>query len=78
MLFLKFQSLFLLILCLGRPWLYLARAKDDWGKGTLTIGKGINKIVLSMYPTKYHGETQEKDIEVTTSNSYGSESNLQK
>jgi hypothetical protein len=22
---------------LGRPWLYLARAKDDWGKGTLTI-----------------------------------------
>ena len=36
---------------LGRPWLYLAKAKDDWGKGTLTIVKGSNKIVLPMYPT---------------------------
>ena len=59
---------------LGRPWLYLAKAKDDWDKGTLTIGKRTNKIVLPMYPTPYHGETQEEDIEVTTSNTYGSES----
>ena len=27
-----------------------------------------------MCPTPYHGETQEEDIEVTTSNTYGSES----
>jgi hypothetical protein len=27
-----------------------------------------------MYPTPYHGETQEEDTEVTTSNTYGSES----
>jgi hypothetical protein len=59
---------------LGRPWLYLAKAKNDWGEGTLTIGKGVNKIVLSMYPTKYHGETQDEDTEVITSNTYGSES----
>jgi hypothetical protein len=59
---------------LGRPWLYLAKAKDDWGKGTLTIGKGNNKIILPMYPTPYHGKTQEEDTEVTTSNTYGSES----
>jgi hypothetical protein len=59
---------------LGRPWLYLAKAKDDWGKGTLTIGKGHNKIILPMYLTPYHGETQEEDTEVTTSNTYVSES----
>jgi hypothetical protein len=59
---------------LGRPWLYLAKAKNDWGEGTLTIGKGVNKIVLPMYPTKYHGKTQEEDTEVTTNNTYGSES----
>jgi hypothetical protein len=59
---------------LGRPWLYSAKAKDDWRKGTLTIGKGVNKIVLPMYPTKYHGETQDEDTNVTTSNTYGSES----
>jgi hypothetical protein len=53
---------------------YLAKAKDDWGKGTLTIGRGNNKIILPMYPTPYHGETQEEDTEVTTSNTYGSES----
>jgi hypothetical protein len=27
-----------------------------------------------MYPTPYHGKTQEEDTEVTTSNTYGSES----
>ena len=59
---------------LGRLWLYLAKAKDDWDKGTLTIGKGANKIVLPMYPTPYHGEIQEEDTEVTTSNTHGSES----
>jgi hypothetical protein len=35
---------------LGRPWLFLAKAKDDWGKWTLTIGKGSNKIVSLIYP----------------------------
>jgi hypothetical protein len=55
---------------LGRPWLYLAKAKDDWDKGALTIGKGVNKIILPMYPTQYHGETQEENTNVTTSNTY--------
>ena len=59
---------------LERPWLYLARTKDDWNKGTLTIGKRTNKNILSMYPTQYHGETQEEDTEVTTSNICGSKS----
>jgi hypothetical protein len=58
---------------LGRPWLYLAKAKDDWDKGALTIGKGVNKIILPMYPTQYHGETQEENTNVTTSNTYWSE-----
>jgi hypothetical protein len=59
---------------LGRPWLYLARAKDDWDKGALTIGKGNNKIILPVYRIPYHGETQAEDTEVTTCNTYGSES----
>jgi hypothetical protein len=53
---------------LGRPWLYLAKARNDWGKGTLTIGKGKNKIVLPLYPTFYHGETQEEDSNITSKN----------
>lgn len=32
-------------------------------KGTLTSSKGNNKIVLPMYPPKYHGEIQEEDLE---------------
>ena len=31
-----------------------------------------------MYPTKYHGEIQEKDLAVTTNNIYGSESEFTK
>ena len=31
---------------LGRPWLFDAKVRDDWGKGTLTIGHGKNKQVL--------------------------------
>ena len=48
--------------------MYKAKAKDDWGKGILTIGKGKNKIVLSLYPTTYHGETQEEGTSVTSEN----------
>lgn len=59
---------------LGRPWLYLAKAKDDWGKGTLTIGKGSQKTSLPMYPPIYRGETQEEDTNVTFDNSYDSDS----
>jgi hypothetical protein len=55
---------------LGRPWLYLAKAKDDWDIGTLTTGKGSNKIVLPMYPTNYQGEIQEEESEFTSRNSY--------
>ena len=36
---------------LGRPWLFNGRVKEDWGKGTITIGKGKQKIVFPMYPT---------------------------
>ena len=43
---------------LGRPWLFDAKVRDDWGKGTLTIGHGENKQVLQMYPVEYHGESQ--------------------
>ena len=50
--------------------MYLAKAKDDWGKRTLTIGKDPNKIILPMYPTFYQGETQEEKIEFTYGNSY--------
>jgi len=53
---------------LGRPWLYLAKAKDDWGKGTLTIGKGQKKIILPLFPTKYRGETQDEGTSVISKN----------
>ena len=43
---------------LGRPWLFDVKVRDDWGKGTLTIGHGKNKQVLQMYPVAYHGESQ--------------------
>ena len=42
---------------LGRPWLFDAKARNDWGCGTLTIGRRRNKIVLQMYPVSYHGES---------------------
>jgi hypothetical protein len=34
------ESISSYLILLDRPWLYLAKAKDDWDKGTLTIGKG--------------------------------------
>jgi hypothetical protein len=55
---------------LGRPSLYLAKAKDDWGKRTLITGKGSNEIVLPMYSTNYQGGTQEEESEFTSGNSY--------
>jgi hypothetical protein len=55
---------------LGRPSLYLAKAKDDWGKRTLITGKGSNEIVLPMYSTNYQGGTQEEESEFTSENSY--------
>ena len=51
---------------LGRPWLYQAKARNDWGRGTLTIGNGKDKIVLQMYPVQYHGETQIASPEFTS------------
>ena len=59
---------------LGRPWLFNGRVKEDWEKGTITIGKGKQKIVLPMYPTQYHGEIQNEESEKTSDDSYGSES----
>jgi hypothetical protein len=55
---------------LGRPWLYQAQAKDDWGRGTLTIGRGPSKIKLNMYPSSYQGETQWQSPEVTSDQGY--------
>ena len=42
---------------LGRPWLFDAKARNDWGRSTLTIGRRRNKIVLQMYPVSYQGES---------------------
>ena len=51
---------------LGRPWLFNGRVKEDWGKGTITIGKGKQKIVLPMYLIQYHDETQDEESEETS------------
>jgi hypothetical protein len=60
--FLRSLSQFLFIVYFWENlWLSLAKAKDNWGKKTLTIGKGTNKIVLPMCPILYHGKTQEED-----------------
>jgi hypothetical protein len=55
---------------LGHPWLYQAQAKDDWGRGTLTTGRGPSKIKLNMYPSRYQGETQWQSPEVTSDQGY--------
>lgn len=60
--FLKlFETLSSYPILLGRPWLYLAKAKDDWGKGTLFIEKEKQKVTLPMYPITYHGEIQDEE-----------------
>ena len=61
------------LILLRRPWLFNGRVKEDWGKGTITIGKGKQKIVLPMYPTQYHGETQNEESEETSDDPYDSE-----
>ena len=43
---------------LSCPWLFDAKARNDSGRGTLTIGKRRNKTVLQMYPIFYHEESQ--------------------
>ena len=43
---------------LDRPWLFDAKARNDWRRGTLTIGKQPNKILLQMYQVSYHGESE--------------------
>ena len=68
------ESIFFYPTLLGRPWLYLAKAKDDWNKGTLTIRKGSQKAsLLQIYPPIYRGKTQEDDTNVTFDNSYDSD-----
>ena len=49
-------------------WLYQAKAKDDWGKGILTIGQGSSKIKLSMYPSRYQGDFHEPTLSSGFSN----------
>ena len=51
---------------LGRPWLFNGRVKEHWGKD-------MQKIVLPMYPTQYHGETQNEESEETSDDPYDSE-----
>ena len=58
---------------LGRPWLYQARAKDDWGKGVMKIFQGNHAVSITMYPTKYHGETQWESPGFTSDFGYDSE-----
>ena len=58
---------------LGRPWLKESQAKQDWGKGLLTLGSGSKKVTLSMYPGQYHGETQWESPEVTIQFGYDSD-----
>jgi hypothetical protein len=58
---------------LGRPWLYQAKAKDDWGRGILTIGSGKSKVRLQMYPSKYYGETQWESADLTSDFGYDSD-----
>jgi hypothetical protein len=48
-----------------RPSLYQAKARNDWGKGTLTLGQHKGKVVLQMHPMQYHGGTQEEELEFT-------------
>ncbi len=33
---------------LGKYWLYQTKTRNDWGKGTLTLGQHENKIILQM------------------------------
>jgi hypothetical protein len=40
---------------LGRPCLYHTKAKNDWGKGILTLSRHENKLILQMSPIMYHG-----------------------
>ena len=49
-----------------RPWLFDANARNDCGRGTLTIDKRRNKIVLQMYPITYHRESQLPRTEFTS------------
>ena len=69
---------------LGCPWLFDAKARNDWSHGTLTIGKRRNKIVLQMYLVTYHGESQlphtnftsdddDNDLDENEDTSYGDE-----
>lgn len=58
---------------LERPWLFDAKARNDWGRGTLTIGKRRNKIVLQMYPIPYNGESQLPRIEFISEDDSDSE-----
>jgi hypothetical protein len=51
---------------LERPWLIIAKAKEDWGKWTFTLGKGNDKMVLPLFPTRYQGETQDEGTKFTT------------
>ena len=54
---------------LGRPWLILPQAKEDWGKGILTLGRESEKMIMPLFPTKYQGETQDNGTEFSSDGS---------
>ena len=49
-------------------------SQEDWGKGTLTLGRGSEKMVLPLFPTHYQGETQDDGTELSSN---GSESDTE-
>ncbi len=51
---------------LGGPLLYHTKARNDWDKRTLTLGRHKSKVVLQMYPMQYHGGTQEEESKFTS------------
>ena len=48
-----------------------AHAKEDWEKGTLTIGKGPKKTILPLFPIQYHDEIQDDETAFTIDEGYG-------
>ena len=44
--------------------------KKIGGKGTLTIGRELEKVVLSLFSSQYYGETQDDQTEFNIDDGY--------
>lgn len=42
-------------------WLLDDHVEKNCGKGTFTIRSGAKKIILPLFPTQYHSETQDDE-----------------